>query len=430
MDLVHYQSLEPQGAIIPSVQFTNLQPDVMCDMYKHKIMEYGYLKASVTGITATDDSWDQFYKEEKQKHHRCYKVDRLTADVNVVSLSSTKKKWKRERGTVTIEEAIGHLESICKGEADSYQVVYLIIEKPGTVRSLRHLHIESCFEKLKSAIHIAFEEQEWVDGVHTLYVFGGQKKTLFPLHDEDNKMESINVNMYGADKWWDVVIPKDSDKLRSACQGLKAELQLHTREVLCEDFLQHKNILLTDAFFKKHGIRYHRVRQQAGTMMIIGPDTYHQGVNLGENIAIAVNFTSTVWLSSVYESRRFLIDNQCRCEGISAPFADDKLRRIANIHQLTLRHLTPYVNLQPSHYNDNADQRTGSSDDKKRTEEPKHSFTCPRCNRIFNKHGNVTRHLKNQHRQDPSQQFLCNNCNQSFSTKGNLTKHLKNNNCI
>ncbi|CAL8076078.1 unnamed protein product [Orchesella dallaii] len=422
--------MEARAAMIPDVSFNSIRPDVLCQVYRSKLEEFGYLKANVVGIPRTRFTWEELYQDQKDKKHRLYGVDRLVEDVLAVSTKEFKSKWRRVKGSVTIDEAVEKLNKLSTGSAGPYEVVYVILEDTGNVKCLQHFKLEDSFENLKSVMHTAMKKNNWKKGVQTLYVYAGQCMTVFPIHTEDNKFESINVNIFGADKCWDIVPPKYSDDVRRACEVLKSNLQLHSSENLCNDFLQHKRLLLTDNFFHKNGIEIFRVRQPAGTVKIIGPDVYHQGVNLGDNVAIAINFSSVVWHASIYQERRFLLDNQCKCIGVSARFTNQQTDAIAKLHEL----INNYASHLPLHESSSTKPISNSNRSVTNSNQKNYNkvcpFVCTICNITFTKKFNLQRHKSSVHTSSASSiKFTCHSCQLSFSNKGNLSKHLRNNTC-
>lgn len=140
-------------------------------------------------------------------------------------------------------------------------------------------------------------------GINVPYLYGGKSNTFFTIHVEDANLYSLNYLHSGYPKVWIVVNGQHQTQLESA---FAADLPWETRQ--CPEYLQHKNILLTESWLTSKGIPYVKIRQEPGDFVITSPGAYHQGCNLGCNLAEAVNFADGNWLVEIG-----LKTVQCRC---------------------------------------------------------------------------------------------------------------------
>jgi hypothetical protein len=58
----------------------------------------------------------------------------------------------------------------------------------------------------------------------------------------------------------------------------------------CSQFVRHQNLYFSSRFLRSRGIDFTEIAQVPGDMLILFPFTYHQGYNMGANIAIANNY--------------------------------------------------------------------------------------------------------------------------------------------
>ena len=139
-------------------------------------------------------------------------------------------------------------------------------------------------------------------GIHTSYAYRTIKGvTFFGLHLEDFKLQSLNLLYDGAPKLWLIVYPQDKDKLEhrlwdSLRLDSNGEAPRNRRpqaaEPLCAQFVRHLGVILKPSLLRHWKIRFSIKVQAKGDMMFILPGAYHQGINLGANLAEAINTTT------------------------------------------------------------------------------------------------------------------------------------------
>ncbi|CAI5736989.1 unnamed protein product [Hyaloperonospora brassicae] len=111
------------------------------------------------------------------------------------------------------------------------------------------------------------------------------------LPGEDMDLYSINYLHTGKPKFWYGVPPDSGPQLERAAQSMFPE-----KHHQCHQFLRHKTSLISPARLKEFGVPFYRAYQKPGEFVITFPSTYHQGFNLGYNIAEAVNFAMLHWI--------------------------------------------------------------------------------------------------------------------------------------
>lgn len=94
-----------------------------------------------------------------------------------------------------------------------------------------------------------------------------------------------------------MVPPHAKDKLESTL-----EAAFNVPHDSC--FVRHKHSFIMPRFMDRHGIPYKIVRQTPGEMVVLSPDAYHWGLNVGHNIAEAVNapLSNEIWKEAGYKS--------------------------------------------------------------------------------------------------------------------------------
>ncbi len=75
-----------------------------------------------------------------------------------------------------------------------------------------------------------------------------------PKPQEDADLFSINYLHFGAPKVWYCVAPSHRKKFERMCQSLYPELHR-----ACPAFLRHKDVMLSPAMLKTHGVKFSMV---------------------------------------------------------------------------------------------------------------------------------------------------------------------------
>ena len=100
---------------------------------------------------------------------------------------------------------------------------------------------------------------------------------------------SGNELLMRASKVWVTVPPEDGPKLEDFLAR-----QCAIEPMACSQFVRHFGVILTPHFLDRAGMRYRVVTQLPGQIVVTLPGTYHQVINQGANIAVAVNFCANV----------------------------------------------------------------------------------------------------------------------------------------
>lgn len=126
-------------------------------------------------------------------------------------------------------------------------------------------------------------------GIQGPYTYISRNRAVFALHVEDFHLKSANLVQAGAPKLWVIVDPRHAQQLEGR---LARDLRFTPR---CSQFLRHDNLLLPPSLLHKLEISFSVVLQPSGHLLLLDSGAYHYGVNLGPNIADAINYSEPTW---------------------------------------------------------------------------------------------------------------------------------------
>ena len=127
-------------------------------------------------------------------------------------------------------------------------------------------------------------------GIHSSYIYiSSASGSAFPLHVEDFHLNSANILYEGAPKLWIIVDPNSKLRLESR---LAERLNIIPT---CSQFVRHHYILPQPSLLRQWKVKFQIILQPPGSMVLLQSNTYHHGLNLGSNIAEAINYTDSEW---------------------------------------------------------------------------------------------------------------------------------------
>lgn len=94
----------------------------------------------------------------------------------------------------------------------------------------------------------------------------------------------MNHLWYGAPKVWVVIPPLQKLKFEALVRDMT-----RTRKK-CSQFVRHEGVYMPLSIMKRAGLEYQIIIQHPGELVFTFADTYHQGFNLGPNLAEAINY--------------------------------------------------------------------------------------------------------------------------------------------
>lgn len=125
-----------------------------------------------------------------------------------------------------------------------------------------------------------------------------------PLRLERFAAYSLNHLHVGAPRLWTVMRPEDYGKLEQyllQCLDPVKDMQgvfLGKPKLAtpgCSQFIRHHRVYLPEATINALGVRYTKVTQRPGELVITFPYAYHQGMNSGPNIMEVFPYGSDRW---------------------------------------------------------------------------------------------------------------------------------------
>jgi len=128
-------------------------------------------------------------------------------------------------------------------------------------------------------------------GITTPMLYYGEPRAIFAWHCEDMDFNSVNYLHFGASKVWYAVGAEHAARLEDL-----AKVYFGNEANECNEFMRHKNIMLSPTQLTKSKIPYCRCVQNPREFMITLPRSYHCGWNKGWNCAESVNFATEMWI--------------------------------------------------------------------------------------------------------------------------------------
>ncbi|KAF8910264.1 JmjC domain, hydroxylase-domain-containing protein, partial [Mucidula mucida] len=147
-------------------------------------------------------------------------------------------------------------------------------------------HLESALTRLLPS------SDQGLPGVNTPYLYWGMWRATFAWHVEDMDLFSINYIHFGAPKFWYAIPQGRAKAFEQVMNGY-----FPTDGNRCNQFLRHKQFLVSPGRLAKDSMSPNHCVQQAGEFIITYPRGYHAGFNLGLNCAESVNFALDSWIS-------------------------------------------------------------------------------------------------------------------------------------
>ena len=132
-----------------------------------------------------------------------------------------------------------------------------------------------------------------VPGLHSTFLYLSRKTSVFFLHREDVGTRSANRHWEGYPKLWLLIHPGSASRLES-----RVVETLRIQSPICGQFIRHRDLIIPPSLLRKWNVKFEIVLQGPGVQVMVGPDTYHQGINLGPNLAEAINYTEPDWIAS------------------------------------------------------------------------------------------------------------------------------------
>ncbi|KAI4616629.1 hypothetical protein J4E80_005903 [Alternaria sp. BMP 0032] len=131
---------------------------------------------------------------------------------------------------------------------------------------------------------------ETVAGVNESYAYvsmASGQRTATAMHIEDCEWSSVNILLAGQPKVWLSIEPAFIDTLTARLRQVYATDLTHWS---CSQTIRHLNVFIPPSSLREWGIPYHIRLCRRGEAVFTTPRALHQVINLGDNVAEAVNF--------------------------------------------------------------------------------------------------------------------------------------------
>ncbi|KAM0540553.1 hypothetical protein ACHAO7_011105 [Fusarium culmorum] len=123
---------------------------------------------------------------------------------------------------------------------------------------------------------------EGLTHVNEIYTHLGKKNSGTAMHNEDDKLRSVNVAFAGT-KLFLLVDEEDTEKFED---WVRANYKCKP----CPQFVRHLNIFFNPLQLQAAGIRFKILIQRAGDLIETQRGQYHQVLNIQDSLAISINY--------------------------------------------------------------------------------------------------------------------------------------------
>ena len=163
------------------------------------------------------------------------------------------------------------------------------------------------------------------EGVNSPYGYVGRAGSVFPIHLEDNNLGSINIHIKGAPKVWYLVHPEDKEEF--IC---RLKFKFSNEYNNCNTYHRHKTLFVNPVdVLLGMKIPVQRIVQKEGDTVVTWPGTFHWGINLGQNITMAVNY-----LPRGMEGRQEILAARVCLPKCEQPTINLNIQRVVQINKI------------------------------------------------------------------------------------------------
>lgn len=243
------------------------------------------------------------------------------------------------------------------------------------------------------------------NGINTTWVYVGLPDSEFEVHLEDGNQRSMNLHLYGKPKVWLAI---DNENIHKFEEFLRKASKADAR--MCPVFHRHKQSFVDMAALAKEGIPVYKVVQKPGDIIIT--NSFHQGINLGYNVNLAINIFTGIKEEINFISKGGHCPVECKYDSKSLIFNELKKDLIPEVRceeegcekayisgKGLVKHLRSVHKLQPE-------------------ECETESWECLLCGKAANQPDS---HMRNNHKN--VQSVHCTLCRTIFKTRMALRNH-------
>ena len=130
------------------------------------------------------------------------------------------------------------------------------------------------------------------------------------MHAEDMDLGSVSFLHWGKAKVWYVVASASVEELEEKIGAMvkQAAPEFCEQYTDCANVMRHKEFVITPQFLRENKIKHSIIFQHPGEFVLTFPRGYHEGWNLGLNLAEATNFGNKDWIPNGLGAK------QCTCD--------------------------------------------------------------------------------------------------------------------
>ena len=302
--------------------------------------------------------------------------------------------WNQLRKEEEEKGGIGTVQNFFEGSYRSKKFQYM--ENMEYPERIFNLNKYGCKWNLREECNLP----NGISGISSPWFYVGSKYSLFPLHLEDNNLRSLNIHLGGAPKVWFGFHFDDISTVEQILQQFEPAQA-------CMYYHRHKNYFINPAIFSKirETVPVYSVIQNPGDIILT--NSFHQGINMGVNYNLAINFM----LSSKdfkmanngkfcaqdckYNVKRSILKEVRLGYGLTCDICSKKFTSTRGLKK-------HYPNVHFQDFPETAKNRT-----------------CGLCGESFKK---IEVHLKKKHKNDLPIE-MCGLCRQTFRDQTEVRKH-------
>lgn len=159
-----------------------------------------------------------------------------------------------------------------------------------------------------------------IPGVATPYTYAASFLNSFNLHTEDLDLHSASFHLSGRNKFWWGVAGIHKAKVIELLRGNYVE-----EFDRCPHAFRHKQFFVEAEKLRAAGIPVFEADQEMNTAVFTFPAAFHEGLNAGESIAVAINFDSEQWY---LKHLKPAIKENCKCGDLTDTVTEKHLKTV------------------------------------------------------------------------------------------------------
>ena len=159
-----------------------------------------------------------------------------------------------------------------------------------------------------------------IPGVSSPYSYAAAFLNSFNLHVEDLDLHSTSFHLCGEPKYWWGVAGVDKPKVVDYLKN-----RFPTEFKACPYAFKHKAFFIDPQNLRAADIPVFEADQEVNTAVFTFPAAFHEGLNAGQSIAVAINLDSEQWFLN---NLRPAIEEKCKCGQLKNTVTEVHLKRV------------------------------------------------------------------------------------------------------